>query len=93
MHEDQFNSTFTNNSSHPQIIQRDKISIDEVSDDKDLTVFVSNYNSTASNVSPSHSHHFSDGFIQGDNKNIFTKSQGEVHHHRGTSVTFNISVC
>ena len=65
----------------------------DVSNDTDLTVCVPKYNSKLSYVSPSHSHHFSDGFIQVDEKKLSLYSHGDAHHPRGSSVTYNISVC
>ena len=105
--EDQFAHKYTSIPSHSELINLDTNSksndvmsdlvrieqIDKVSNDTDLTVCVSNFNSTVSNVSPSHSHHFSDGFIPLDSNTLLSKSYGDVHHPRGSSLIYNISVC
>ncbi|KAI6649648.1 Serine/threonine-protein kinase SBK1-like [Oopsacas minuta] len=61
----------------------------------DITIHTSNFNNTYANVSPRHSHHFSDGFLlpETDKNILYSDSKAYASHARGNSVSYNVSIC
>lgn len=69
--------------------------VDTYSNDSEITIHTLNFNSTYSDVSPRHSHHFSDGLLipKKSSKVVNSVSSDGRYHLRGNSVTHNITVC
>ena len=68
--------------------------VNSFTNDSEITIHTLNFNSTYSDVSPRHSHHFSDGLLVPKSASkVFNVTSDNRYHLRGNSVTQNVTVC
>ena len=69
--------------------------VNTFSNNSEITIHTLNFNSTYSDVSPRHSHHFSDDLLvpKKVTKVVNSVTSDNRYHLRGNSVTHNITVC